>query len=241
MRLEKTMKKIERFCLYLIPCSYIIIDIMSSFIPKLANIIDIKGYLIILSCQVVLFFSYFDGKYQSQSMFTRSEKIVHELVSLIDKTHFSDVEILAVNGYHYHRAIKESNCKIDKLTLLLRAPSPPTMILPTEDDQKQTLAESTIQLVERWTELQDSGQISELCIEYYDFDTTIHFMLLDRSVLFWGLLYPIKKFPGTEVLPVYTVRALSIEGEKMIEDFCKKMEMMRLITVKHIFEKEHCL
>lgn len=230
MQLNKVMKKLEKICFFLIPCSYIVVDILSSYIPRFPVTIDTKGYLIALSCQIMLFFSYIDEKNKAQPQITRSEHLIYELVSLIKKKHFSEVKILAVNGYHYHRAIKESNCRIDKLTLLLRAPNMETMAYPMEENQKMEIIESTKQLIKEWKKLQTSGQISELCIEYYDFDTTLHFMILDQEILFWGLLYPKKEFPGSEVLPVYIVNSRSFEGEKMIEDFSLKMKMLRQLS-----------
>lgn len=224
---NKVMKVVERVCFFLIPGSYIVIEVLSSFFPKFSNSIDIKGYLIALSCQIVLFFAYFDEKNNTQPLFSRSEHLIYDLVSIVKKKHFSEVKILAVNGYHYHRAIKEGNCKIDKLTLLLRAPNLETIAFPTEKDHKKELIESTRQLVERWKELQINGLVSELQILFYDFDTTLHFMILDEETLFWGLLYPISKFPGSEVLPVYTVKDFSNEGKKMIRDFSIKMEMIK--------------
>lgn len=231
MQFSRVMKKAEKVGLFLIPCSYIVIDILSSYIPRLSDLIDIKGYLVALSCQIMLFFLYIDSKNNAQPIFTRSEQLIYGLVSLIRGKHFSEVEILAVNGFHYHRAIKESQCKIDKLTLLLRAPNIETMAFPTEEHYKKELIKSTKQLIKQWNELKTSGQVSELCIEYYDFDTTLHYMILDNKLLFGGLLYPQKEFPGSEVLPIYIVKGTSIEAEKMIGDFSRKMEMLKQVAV----------
>lgn len=230
MKFSRAMKTVEKAGLFLIPCSFIVINLLSGYIPQLSDWVDIKGYLVALSCQIILFFLYMDEKTNTQSMITRSEQLIYELVSLIRGKHFAEVEILAINGFHYHRAIKESECKIDRLTLLLRAPNIETMIFPTEKYYKEKLIESTRQLIRQWNDLKISGHVSELCIEYYDFDTTLHFMILDRKTLFWGLLYPQKEFPGSEVLPIYIVKGTSVEAEKMIGDFYRKMEMMKQIT-----------
>ena len=177
------------------------------------------------------FFLYIDSQNNKQPMFTRSEQLIYGLVSLIREKHFSEVEILAVNGFHYYRAIKESQCKIDRLTLLLRAPNIETMAFPLEEHYKKELIKSTEQLIRQWNELKISGQVSELCIEYYDFDTTLHFMILDKKFLFWGLLYPQKEFPGSEVLPIYIMEGTSIEAEKIIGDFSRKVKMLKQITM----------
>ena len=77
-------------------------------------------------------------------------------------------------------------------------------------------------LVAEWEKLQESEQIKELEISYYDFDTNVHFMIIDNRQLFWGFLYPKKEYPGSEVLASYIINSKSDEGENMLTDFDKQ-------------------
>lgn len=215
------MDKVEKFCIILIPIFYIVIDLLSGFVPALENLTDEKGYLIVLSGLMVLIFVHSEKRTQQEFKFIRSDKIVKDLVTLLEmKDSYEEINILAVTGFQYIRAIKESGVNVKKLKILLRKSDRiETIDLPQTTDSKTEFMNNSNRLISEWKELQHNGQVSNLEISYYDFDTTIHFMILDNKYLFWGLLYPQKNFPGTDVLSSYIINNKSELGEKMISDF----------------------
>lgn len=223
------MDKIEKLCIIIIPIVYIVIDRLSEFIPALDNLTDEKGYLTVLSGLLVLIFIHFERRENETLTFDRSERIVKDLENLLEKKkHYNEINILAVTGYQYYKAFEESKVSVKKLNLLLRrSDNIGTIDLPKKVAAKQEFIDSSLKMQHEWSKLQQSGQITELNIDFYDFDTTIHFMVIDNKELFWGLLYPKINYPGTNVLAQYIVDGKSEVGEKMIVDFQNKWNYIK--------------
>lgn len=224
MTVREVIDKVEKYCIVIIPALYVIADVASGFIPALDNYIDEKGYLMVLSTLLVLIFLHFEKKDSNEFQFERSDKIVRDLENTLEKkTEYNDVYILAVTGYQYFKAFEESGAKVKNLRLLLRKGDDiSTIDLPQNKDAKKEFMTSSIRMVGEWEKLHQKGQFTNLEIHYYDFDTTCHFMIADKKTLFWGLLYPKKEYPGTDVLTSYIVNNKSEFGEKMISDFFEK-------------------
>lgn len=226
------MEKAEKLCIILVPIVYIFVDIFSGFIPSLENLTDEKGYLIVLSSLMVLIFIHFERKDREEFKFERSDRIVKDLETLLEEKHsYDEINILAVTGYQYFKAFEESGVKVKKLRLLLRKnENIETIDLPQNANDKVEFVDSSNKMVKEWKKLQRNGKITDLDISFYDFDTTIHFMLLDNKQLFWGLLYPKKNYPGTDVLTSYIINSKSELGEKMISDFAIKWDKIKTFT-----------
>lgn len=228
-KIKNVMEKAEKFCIILVPIVYILADIFSGFIPALENLTDEKGYLIVLSALMVLIFVHFEKKDREEFKLERSDRIVRDLEILLEEKHsYDEINILAITGYQYFKAFEESGVRVKKLRLLLRkSDNIETIDLPQNADAKREFINSSNKMVKEWKKLQRNGQIRDLDIAFYDFDTTIHFMLLDNKQLFWGLLYPKKDYPGTDVLTSYVINSKSDLGEKMISDFSTKWDKIK--------------
>lgn len=231
-KIKDLMEKIEKLCIIIVPIVYIIADVLSGFIPALQNLTDEKGYLIVLSGLMVLIFMHFERKNEQEFKFERSTRIVKDLETLLEeKDCYDEIRILAVTGYQYFKAFEESGVKVKNLNLLLRKSNTlETIDLPQNPDAKIEFANSSNKMVREWKKLESNGQIKNLTISFYDFDTTMHFMLLENKKLFWGLLYPKKEYPGTDVLTSYIINNKSDLGEKMISDFSIKWDKINQFT-----------
>lgn len=228
-KIKALIDKTEKACIIIVPIAYVLIDVLSNFIPALNNLTDERGYLIVLSSLLVLIFIHFEKKDSEIIKFERSDRIVRDLENILEeKPHYNEVNILAVTGYQYFKAFEETHAHVKKLNLLLRkADNKETIDLPSNTNSKDEFMASSIKMQNEWKKLKEAGQIEELNIDFYDFDTTIHFMILDNRNLFWGLLYPKVDYPGTNVLAQYIVNDKSEIGEKMISDFINKWKLIK--------------
>ena len=191
--LKALWDRVEKYVIIAAIAIYIALDTFSIFIPAMNGWVTERGYLILLSA-IVAALSLRINEKKPESI-TRSKKIVRDLVTLLEKEkQYDHVYILAVNGYQYYNAFKDSGVKVKEMNLLLRKTEDIASIcLPKYDTDKKMLAESSQNIIRDFNALQENGRIETLNISFYDFDTTMHFMVLDNKHLFFGLLIPKKK------------------------------------------------
>lgn len=227
-KIKAMLNVAEKWCIIIVPIVYIVIDKLSEFIPVLKDATDEKGYLIVLSGLLVLIFIHFERRDSDTFKIERSNRIVKDLENLLEeRKKYNEIYILAVTGYQYFKAFEESEVQVNNLHLLLRRTDKKSTIdLPMEETAKKEFIESSVRMQNEWRKLEEEGKVGKLTIDFYDFDTTMHFMVLDNKELFWGLLYPIADYPGTNVLTQYIVNNKSEVGEKMISDYMKKWNLV---------------
>lgn len=216
---------VERLMVIIIPALYILLQFLSIWIPAIEDYISDTGYLLIISQSLIFMFLHFDFMTKSEVNIIRTDRIIRDIERTLDKkNHYKEIKILASTGYQYIRAFKESGVIVEHLRILLRKYDDINAIrLPSaSDEDKLRFQRSAQELVKQWHELQETKQIKQLEISFYDFDTTVHFMIIEERRLFWGFLYPKKEYPGSGVLATYSVNNKSDTGDQMIADFIQE-------------------
>lgn len=221
-RFNDLWKQVEKYVIYILGSTFVLFPLLDKILYWK---IDQTYILFLLGLLILLVFRYIDKNIniQRQSDITSVTKFTPEIVGLLATKKINKLCILAHTGDYYYRAILESEPQIDELHLLLRNFDNPAKVgFPTEVSVRKRYKKNWEEPLKSWTRLKDKGFIKKIIIHRYDFDSFLHFMLIDDSLAHFGLLKPLKNYPGSEVLKSFKVSNESMSGKDLIANFANE-------------------
>lgn len=220
--IEDKWDQIEKRAIYIVLVVFILCEILSLIFNEISDYMDKKGTVLLLSFVLLAIFRFIDKNVAQHQIKQLSlvKKFSSDIVTLLDKPKYQEINIFAGNSYRYYHAIMESGIKINKLTLLVRSYDDlSTVAFPINHEDKVRVAQSSDAVIRDWQNLKVSGFIKELEIKYYSFDSVLHFMIINNECLHFGLLKPIDEFPGTQLNSSYIVHDNTDTGKEMLKGF----------------------
>ncbi len=221
-RFHVIWERAERICIYLILIIFILLEFLAIFIPLISCFMDSKGTILMLAFVSLAIFRYIDKNIASSNRneITQINKFTVDLISILNKPKYNEVKIFANSSFKYFQAINESQIEIENVIVMVRNHNNSCNIqFPSDENSQKDFVHNLNQLIEDWKTLQKNGRIKNLEIRFYSFDSILHFMIIDNEILHFGLLKPIKKFPGSELNGSVVVNSNSKNGRELISSF----------------------
>ncbi len=221
----------EKVICYVALSIVVITQIISLIFPDFSGLENEVTFGIFGAALILIFQNVNETKQQiakkSNALF--SQNFNEGLVSIWNKKQKIDtLDILCQTSNTYYHSIANQNITIDTLRILINKPkSNNTKHYPAQE----VLAHFDVirdQTIEMWKALQKRGKIRNLEIRYYEFDPTIHFAIINKKFVHYGLYKPEYDFPGYSLYPLYTLDAQeSAFNQSQLEDLQDLFEHIR--------------
>lgn len=218
--------KVEKYVIYTLGAIFVVLPILEKLFGWQIN----QNYVLFLLGLIILFvFRYIDKNInlQRQSDISPVTKFTSDIGEILaQKKKINKLCIFAESSFKYYQAISENKPQINELYLLVRNFDDLEKVgFPPDPNVKQRYKERGDNTLTEWLKLkEDKNYIKDLIIHRYSFDSFLHFMLVDDSVAHFGLLKPLKDFPGSEVLPSFRVSNESESGRALIANFADEFK-----------------
>ena len=222
VRIDHVWEKVEKISIYIVITTFVVGESLSVFIRKIADLMDNHGSLLLISLILLFIFRFVDKniKASKQVGLRTVERFTTDVIGLLKKSTYSEIKIFANSSFKYFNAISESQIKIDSVILLIRDFGDIEKIqFPTTESCRQDFKINSQQLVNNWKALLATGKIKKLEICLYPFDSILHFILIDNSILHFGLLKPKHNFPGSDLNGSFIVENDTDDGRTLIGSF----------------------
>jgi hypothetical protein len=220
-------QKTERIAIYVILIIFILLQFIAIFIPAVSGFMDGKGTLLMIVAVILAIFRYIDKNIvlPNKNEITQITKFTSDLISILRKPKYKEIKIFANSSLMCFQAISESEIEIDTVKLLVKnCNNMDNILFPSEAKGKQDFVQDIDRLIEKWEKLYENGKIKNLQICFYPFNSILHFMIIDNEILHFGLLKPIKEFPGSELNGSYIVNSYSKNGKELINSFYREFD-----------------
>jgi len=148
-----------------------------------------------------MMFKIVDGKLDSKSQILSVKQFAKDLSQHLENKEYSKVLIFAVNGNFYLSVLLQQPLRAIELQVLLRKPTNMSILNPKDPAQIAQFHNRCKACLEDIQALATHGNIKKVTVRYYDFDSLLHFMVVDNELIHYGLLLPNQKNSGTDVLP----------------------------------------
>jgi hypothetical protein len=218
---------VEKISIYVIGILFILIPILIKLFPSLNTYVDQQYFLSLIAALILLTFRYIDKNLslQQRTDFVPVRKFTSEIVKILEEKKIKKLCIFANNGYKYYDAIVESGVQVKELNILVRNFDDINAVkFPLDSNIKKEYKQSSDRLLERLSKLHKTENIESVIIHRYQFDSILHFMIIDNSLVHFGLLKPVTEFPGSEVLNSFIVSNESINGQGLINNFLAEFD-----------------
>jgi len=194
-------RKIEAPVVYFAIFAYLLLKLLVLFIEPVKMLFVGPGEVPFLLALVLMMLKIIDGKLESRSQIGIVKQFAKDLSQRLDSNEHSTVLVFAVTGDYYKTVLLQMPLRARFVKILLRKPAASSIVNPAEQAQIPTFHSHCKANLVDFTALPQHGHIQNVEVRYYDFDSLLHFMVVDSSLVHYGLLMPNKKHTGTDVMP----------------------------------------
>lgn len=229
-RIDEIWEKAEKQVIYTTILLFVLLEFTSVFIKQVETFMDSHGSLLLIGLILLFIFRYLDKNIQlsKNSQLKSIKRFTTDVTLLFEDKKYRKVRIFANSSYKYYNAIAESNCTIKELQILIRDFTDTENIqFPSSDEGRNLFAQTSINLINNWKELERKGRVKKLEIKLYPFDSILHYMIIENSILHFGLLNPKHEFPGSDLNGSFVVSDSHSDGKLLVQSYIDEFETIR--------------
>ncbi len=208
----------EKPTIYILVGAFIVLKALSPFVPWIGTNFTADWQAVALGTIFVMMFRVIDSKLNAKTPIVYIKRFSGDLSTIIDTNKkYSTIRIFALNGDYYRSFINQSGIRVSEVQWLLRKPTETAFLNPESNLVKyQEMCRGCLHDIEQMGNRENIGKSTA---RHYDFDSFMHFMVIDDVLVHYGMLKPKKEFPGSDVLPSRVEHDTFSEGRTAISQF----------------------
>jgi hypothetical protein len=222
-KLNSVWQRVERIAIYVVILTLITLQLVASFVPKVEQVMDARGSVLLLATVFLFFFRYIDERIGGRKNTTLEigENFTQGIVEMLGKNaKIESMDIFAQTGQKYLYALTDGGIKIKRLRILLRSFDQfETIRFPPDKEAKSLLKQELHTVIKSFRDMQKRRIIETLTIKYYPFDPSFFFLIADNRLLEFSLFQPVRTTQGVEVLNSFIAKSSTLEGAELVRDF----------------------